>query len=355
MLRIKKNRYFSFLQLFRFLALFSLVIQLVVISYNHFSGYFILDDFRHFIFKLIIGTGLSIVAAFLMVYPDLWMIRFLNSFATWNKKVFIRIVLQAGFIIIIASIIAIIFTIFSNWLFAYYRDSLQNVIINNILIFAIVNLVLVIILEAWIYFIESKRAKQEAQTLKEELSQIKFEVLKSQINPHFMFNSLNVLSGLIGKDTQKAQQFIDEFSYIYRYVLESIEKPVATLEKELEFVRSYLFLQQIRYGSSLSWSIKIPSEILSLYMPPLSLQVVLENAIKHNIINKNKPLHIDLYNEDLFLFIRNNIQLKISAGKSTGLGLKNLAKRYALISDVEPVFYVDTKHYIARLPLIKTE
>lgn len=206
-----------------------------------------------------------------------------------------------------------------------------------------------------------KRTKEltEANTqllkVQKENLQSQFEVLKSQINPHFMFNSLNVLSGLMSKDIGKAQQFIDEFSHIYRYVLETLEQPVVTLEKELDFMRSYLFLQQIRHGNDLSWSVKIPSALLKWVLPPLSLQVVLENAIKHNIVNESKPLKIDIFSEETTLIVRNNIQPKISAVASTGLGLKNLVKRYGLISKFEPVFFVETGYYVAKLPLIETE
>jgi two-component system, LytTR family, sensor kinase len=206
-----------------------------------------------------------------------------------------------------------------------------------------------------------KRTKEltevNTQLLKvqKENLQSQFEVLKSQINPHFMFNSLNVLSGLINKDIGKAQQFIDEFSHIYRYVLETLEQPVVTLEKELDFMRSYLFLQQIRHGDDLSYSVKIPSALLKWVLPPLSLQVVLENAIKHNIVNESKPLKIDIYSEETNLIVRNNIQPKISAVASTGLGLKNLVKRYGLISKFKPVFEVETGYYVAKLPLIETE
>ncbi len=206
----------------------------------------------------------------------------------------------------------------------------------------------------------AERTKQltEANTqllkVQKENLQSQFEVLKSQINPHFMFNSLNVLSGLINVDVAKAQLFIDEFSQIYRYVLETIEQPVVTLNKELEFMRSYLFLQQIRYGEPLTYSVHIAGEQLQLLVPPLSLQVLLENAIKHNIVNESKPLKIEIYSEGDFLFVKNPVQPKIS-GTSTGLGLKNLVKRYALISKLEPKFQVENNNYLAKIPLIKID
>lgn len=191
--------------------------------------------------------------------------------------------------------------------------------------------------------------------VQKENLQSQFEVLKQQVNPHFLFNSLNVLSSLISKDTSKAQQFIDEFSQIYRYVIETIEKTVVTLSKELSFVRSYIFLQQIRYGENLFFTVNLPSDLLKLYMPPLSLQVVLENAIKHNIVNESHPLHINIFHNNYWLIVSNSIQPKISMGKSTGLGQKNISKRYALISDKEPTFQVVNNQYVVKLPLLNIE
>ncbi len=279
----------------------------------------------------------------------------MNRIAPWGKNIFKRIPLQLGLTVIIAAIIATFITLFANWIKAYTDHEVVSIVISNVLIYIVVNIVVMAIFEGWILFIERAKAKQIADSLQTELSQIKFEVLKSQINPHFMFNSLNVLSGLINKDVKKAQQFIDEFSMIYRYVLETIEQPVATLGKELEFMRSYLFLQQIRYGENLTYSVNITADLMEMFLPPLSLQVVLENAMKHNIINESKPLHIEITDEALTLIVKNNIQPKISKGISTGLGLKNLIKRYALISDLVPEFKVETNHYIAKLPLIKIE
>ncbi len=201
---------------------------------------------------------------------------------------------------------------------------------------------------------ELTKTNTELLKVQKENLQSQFEVLKSQINPHFMFNSLNVLSGLINSDVAKAQLFIDEFSQIYRYVLETIEQTVVTLGKELDFMRSYLFLQQIRYGESLTYSVDIIAGQLQLLVPPLSLQVLLENAMKHNIVNEEKPLKIEIYSKGNFLIIKNPIQPKIS-GTSTGLGLKNLIKRYALISKLEPEFKVENNYYIAKIPLIKVE
>ena len=202
---------------------------------------------------------------------------------------------------------------------------------------------------------ELTEANTKLLKVQKENLQAQFEVLKQQVNPHFLFNSLNVLSGLIGKDTGKAQLFIDEFSQIYRYVLETIEKTVVTLGKELGFVRSYIFLQQIRYGENLNFTVNLPSKLLKLYMPPLSLQVVLENAIKHNIVNESHPLHINITHTETWLVVSNSIQPKISMGNSTGLGQKNMVKRYAIISELQPTFEIINNQYVVKLPLLNVE
>jgi len=349
------NNFFPFNRLLKFLIGLAIGVQIIVILYNHLSGYFILDGYVHFFTRLLRGSLLSLLAGFLIAYPDLVVIHYMNKIAPWGKNIFKRVPLQLGLTVMIAAIIATLITLLANWISVYTDHDIASIIIVNVLIYMVVNIVVMAIFEGWILFIERAKAKQMADILQTELSQIKFEVLKSQINPHFMFNSLNVLSGLINKDVKKAQLFIDEFSMIYRYVLEMIEQPVATLGKELEFMRSYLFLQQIRYGENLTYAVDINADLLEMFLPPLSLQVVLENAMKHNIINESKPLHIEISTEELTLVVKNNIQPKISKGVSTGLGLKNIIKRYALISDLVPEFKVVTNYYIARLPLINTE
>jgi two-component system, LytTR family, sensor kinase len=348
------NTTLSFRKLLLFILFLAIGIQVIIITYNHFSGYYVLSGMQHFLLRLLRGILLSIAGGFLIAYPDLFFISYLNKVAPWGIKLIKRIVLQFLFAIALAIIISFLVTLFANFI-KPYTEGLQNVIINNALIYGVVNILTMAILEGWISFIEERRARQLADNLQAELSQIRFEVLKSQINPHFMFNSLNVLSGLIDKDINKAQLFIDEFSSIYRYVLETIEQPVASLGKELDFARSYLFLQQIRYGKNLSYSINISADLLNMMLPPLSLQVVLENATKHNIINEVRPLKIEILNEGFLLVVKNDIQPKISQGRSTGLGLKNLMKRYSLITRLTPEFTLDTSYYIAKLPLINPD
>jgi len=343
-----------FEKLFKLLVLFSITLQVIIISYNHLSGFFHLTGVRDFLARLIFSSVLTTIAAFLIAYPDLFVIRYLNRHFSWNKRIIERVIIQIITTVIIGIAVSTFITLFAHWLDSYEED-LVEVLISNAMVASVVNFILVIILEAWIFFNESKQAKIKAEDLEKELSQIRFEVLKSQINPHFMFNSLNVLSGLIDEDVNKAQQFLDEFSLIYRYVLETIDKTVVTLGEELRFARSYIYLQQMRYGENLIFNVNLPADILHRFMPPLSLQVILENAMKHNIVSDAQPLTIEIFNDPNGLVIKNNIQSKLSKGRSTGLGQKNLFKRYALISNLTPKFLVEANHYVVKLPIIKSD
>jgi len=354
MLKESPRRHIPFRKLIWPVIGFSALIQLVIISYNFSTGYIRIESPWEFFIRVGYGTLLTTPIGLLIIYPDIFIIRLLNNKFGWNRKVVLRIVAQLVFTVAIAAVLATLLTLLA-YAINPYTDELARVITINCMIAAVVNIILMAALEAWFFFRENRQSKQKAEKLEQELSRIRFEVLKSQINPHFLFNSLNVLSSLISQDTRKAQQFIDEFSLIYRYVLETIEKKVVSLSDELEFTRSYIFLQQIRYGENLVFGINLDAGLMDRWLPPLSLQVVLENAIKHNVIGGNQRLHVDIFAENGWLVIRNNLQRKISSGKSTGVGLVNLTSRYELISREKPSFKVEDGYYVVKLPLILSE
>ncbi|MCA1801460.1 MAG: histidine kinase [Rhodothermaceae bacterium] len=343
-----------FASLFRLLLGIAVSVQLVIITFNHFSGYYTIEGTSDFITRLLNGSVLSLIAAFLLAWPDLVIIKRLNSTLPWDRHPLMRIIVQIPLAAFLAVLVSTLITLLSDFI-GGYPEGLMPVLVKNAIIFAVCNIMLMMILEAWIFYAEGSLSRQRAEELERELSQIRFEVLKNQINPHFMFNSLNVLSGLIGRDTDKAQRFIEEFSSIYRYVLETIEQPVVTVNREIDFARSYMFLQQIRYGENLIFTVDLPAEVLDGYLPPISLQIVLENAIKHNLVSPGQPLRIDVTHGPGSLVICNNVQLKISSGVNTGLGQKNLLKRYALISERVPEFRMGATHYQVILPLIQGE
>jgi PAS domain S-box-containing protein len=208
----------------------------------------------------------------------------------------------------------------------------------------------------------AERTKQltEANTqllkVQKENLQSQFEVLKQQVNPHFLFNSLNVLTSLIKVDPDLAESFTERLSKVYRYVLENKEKDLVSLSTELEFLNAYLFLLEIRFMKKLYVEIKVDRSYYDYQILPIAIQLIIENAIKHNTFSKAQPLKIEIFVDDQQqLNILNNLSLRETRIASTGVGLENINRRYALVSDHKPEFIKTAEHFIARLPLLKPD
>jgi hypothetical protein len=332
-------------------ATVAVTFQAIIITYNMFTGYIHVAGPLNFMVRLVYGSLLSTLMGLMVTWPDYRIIVLLNRTLPWSRKPLVRVPLQFLAAVATGSVVGIIGTL-TAYLINPYTDELPHVLLVNAMILSVINLMAMASLEAWIFFREGRISRQKAEKLEHELLKSRFEVLKTQINPHFLFNSLNVLSELVYTDPAKAEEFIGEFASIYRYVLETIEKPVVPVESELEFARSYLFLQQIRYGSTLGFTVSLDASVLPMLIPSLSLQTVLENAIKHNVVDAANPLTISVTAEAGCLVIRNNLRKKVASRPSTGLGQANLVQRYGLIGPEKPRFTLHNDEYIVHLPLI---
>ena len=180
----------------------------------------------------------------------------------------------------------------------------------------------------------------------------KFESLKSQLDPHFLFNSLNVLTSLIGENPYKAEKFTTQLSKVYRYVLEQRNKDLIPVLEEIKFANTYMELLGMRFEDAVKF--EIPSSITNknLKIVPLSLQLLLENAVKHNVVSSSKPLTIRIYEQDNYLIIENNINPKQAIGQGTKVGLRNIADRYGLITDKNVIIENNNKIFKVSLPLL---
>ncbi|WP_299683112.1 2TM domain-containing protein [uncultured Tenacibaculum sp.] len=197
----------------------------------------------------------------------------------------------------------------------------------------------------------SQETKQQQIVAKTETA--KFETLKSQIDPHFLFNSLNVLTSLIGENPNQAEKFTTKLSKVYRYVLEQRNKELIPLEEELKFAKTYMELLQMRFEDALEFEILTNVTTSDLKIVPLSLQLLLENAVKHNVVSSSRPLQISIYEENGYLKIKNNINPKEAIGKkSTKVGLQNIADRYGLISNERVHIENNNKTFTVSLPLL---
>lgn len=193
-------------------------------------------------------------------------------------------------------------------------------------------------------FEKLERAKAEAE----------LEALKSQIDPHFMFNSLNTLAHLIKKDPGKALQFNENLSDVYRYILMNKDRELVQLKEEIEFLNNYYALLRLRFGKGVRLSINGSGEYDQFLIPPISLQILLENAVKHNKIDEKQPLRIDLQLTDSKLVFSNRLRLKRLKGKTPRIGLKSLSERYKLITQKEIEVHAADDIFSVSLPLLKT-
>jgi len=198
-----------------------------------------------------------------------------------------------------------------------------------------------------------KKSILETEMLRRENIESQLEGLKSQVNPHFLFNSLNTLAYIIPEDPIRGVTFVQKLSKVYRYILEIRDKQLISLEEELKFLHSYNFLLKERFGDNLTISVEVPDELKDCQMVPLSLQILFENAIKHNIISKEEPLFIELWGENCRVVVRNNLQRKQQPMRSTRLGLQNIKNRYAYFTQEEVVISEADGYFTISLPLIK--
>ncbi|MBN2667423.1 MAG: histidine kinase [Bacteroidales bacterium] len=196
--------------------------------------------------------------------------------------------------------------------------------------------------------------KLEYEELKREALQRQYESLKNQLSPHFLFNSLTALKVLIQDAPDKAQNYVNSLSKALRYTLQSNEKQLVTLQEEMEFMHSYIYLIRMRYDTNLIVNHEIDESLLLFMLPPLTIQTLVENAIKHNEISKRKPLKIDIVTtEKESLFVRNNIQKKYTEESGTGLGLTNLSKQFEILIGKEIIITKTDKSFTVEIPLIK--
>ncbi|MCD8267649.1 MAG: histidine kinase [Parabacteroides sp.] len=199
---------------------------------------------------------------------------------------------------------------------------------------------------------KSQQVLVENQQLRAENLLNQYEALKSQLNPHMLFNSLNTLRSLIRETPDKAQSYLQELSRVLRYTLQENECQSVTLREEMDFVRAYLYLLEMRYEDNLAFDIRIGQEAETRMLPPMSVQLLIENAVKHNEISNRRPLVVHIHAAGDSLTVSNPIQPKLTASGGTCIGLANLAKRYRLLFKKEIEVREDNNTFIVTIPLI---
>lgn len=251
-----------------------------------------------------------------------------------------------------------IITIFGLALWLYFSD--ENQTSSSHLPFAVTATVIVAILITNLYeifYLNSEQADivRRAEQLNLAKTNAELTALKNQIDPHFIFNSLNTLSYLISSNPADARLYNDTLAKVYHYILFNREKNFVLLREEIEFVSNFFFLLKIRFGDAINMIVQIDNlQSEELYIPPISLQILLENAIKHNELNCNTPLTIDVQVTSFAVIIKNKILKKMYSSASTGSGLANLDNRYKLLTSKNIIVYKDADCFTVKLPVLNT-
>ncbi|HEY0744837.1 MAG TPA: histidine kinase [Chryseosolibacter sp.] len=205
---------------------------------------------------------------------------------------------------------------------------------------------------AIVFFMEKlKKTQLEAEQLKQLTTEAQFAALRAQINPHFLFNSFNVLSSLVYRDPDASFKFISQLSKVYRYLLDSHDSKVVSLRDELVFLQSYIYLLTMRFGDTIVIENRISNEA-GIMVPPAVLQMLIENAIKHNVVSRKNPLTITLFIEGQYINVSNSMLEKDVKEESGGVGLRNIADRYRLLTDHAVKITKTEKEFLVQLPIL---
>lgn len=235
-----------------------------------------------------------------------------------------------------------------------FPDSAKNAFMLTSVVIGVIVSITILSVEVGVQFFNHwKTSLVEVEKYKTESVQAQLQNLKNQVNPHFLFNNLSVLSSLVYKDQDKAVDFINQLSKVYRYLLDNRNSELVPLDEELKFIYSYVYLLQIRFDTNISFIIDIPPQQRRLYLPPMALQILLENAIKHNEISSEQPLRVNITGGDNQLEVKNNLQLRINHEPSSNSGLKNISERYKYYTDRPVEVIQDTQFFIVRIPLLQ--
>jgi len=311
------------------------------------GGWFLQASLWLYGFMYMMATGL------VLWYVDVVFTRYIhNSFAAYQdtvKRIAALVIKQV--LIITTSTTLIIAGIMRFPVADFYPGTTQFWLC--IVIALVITLIAMIIWEGDYIFQQWKQSLTENEKYTRLSLQSEFDILKSQVNPHFLFNCFNTLSALITEDKQKAEVFLDELSKVYRYLLRNNEDGMSTLKTELQFIRSYFQLLKTRHGEAIQMHVDTDKRYDDYMLPSLSLQMLVENAVKHNALSKNYPLHIEVFTTvGNKLVVNNNIQRRAQQAPSGQVGLKNIKMKYEILN--QPGFQVmnDGKNFTAVLPLI---
>lgn len=303
---------------------------------------------------LIFSTAL--IGALFNVEVNIALSKWLDRKLPWEQHPLKRVLVQLA-VLCLANLIASAIITVAFFSFAPLPASFEYKLVDQVLragTFAILLALIIGGIElAFSFFHHWKTKSLEAEQYKFAAAEAQIEALKAQLDPHFMFNSLNTLTELVEINSSKSLDFLKSFGQIYRYVLQTRAHESVTLREELDFADAYLFLIKTRFGAALQVKKNIEEADLEKHLPPMTLQLLLENAVKHNVLTISKPLYVRLSTDGEWLSVQNNLQLKSSKPYSSGIGLKNITERILRLTQQEPVIENGDVFFTVNIPLRK--
>jgi two-component system, LytTR family, sensor kinase len=326
--------------------LIMLVVGLIIIIYyttiNHLTG------------KDSMGYGsdavFSMLITFILYFLFRRMFGFLNDKFPWKESIKKRLIIEVPLIIVISVGTMVVFTLFWNNL--HNKSTNQVTLFMNSTIALLVSVIINLFTEGSTIFKLYKETAVSAEILKRKTLESHFETLKSQVAPHFLFNSLNTLIALIDESPKIAKDFVQHLANYYRYSMQINARETVDLETELNLVRNYIFLLTSRFGENLKIEFPQNNKEFEKHVVPLAVQLLVENAVKHNVISSSKPLTISILVGENTVAVRNNLQKKDATEISNRLGLDNIRNRYAIVCQL-PIHVNETEDYFeVKLPLL---
>ena len=277
--------------------------------------------------------------------------RLLDSRVPWERSPGKRLLIQTLSGLMIAFLLVFVLRLLVYFLFYPSRLIIFS---DEVTIFIVVFSFIIFLNLADIgYFLNERYRKSmaEMEKFRKENAEYQFEMLKLQLNPHFLFNSLNTLSSLVHEDAAKASDFVRKLSEVYRYVLDNRNRELVSLAEEMEFIRSFTYLLGLRFQGMIEFVFAVDETDMDRKIAPMTLQLLVENAVKHNVVSSQKPLMVRIFSGNSYIKVTNNFQPKADQ-RGGGMGLKNISSRYAFLSKRKVVVRNDEKIFEVIVPLI---
>lgn len=312
------------------------------------------------IFATTLGGVAMYAILFIIVYT---LSKWINSKSVLQHSMIVHFFITTGVVMVCMFLLLSLENLFYEKLWPQMNDNhplevdVRNYLVVNIVVAAFVNSIynIFFFFQKWkIEVTETNKLNVLSHQLRENALQAELEVLKLQLDPHFLFNNFSVLTQLIETDTAGAKEFLSSLSKVYRYILTTSKKDIVRLDEELKFLETYFHLIKIRHGDKIHLTIEIENIDRKMGIPPVTLQLLIENAIKHNISTHDAPLFISISSLDRDqIIIKNNVQRINIDYKSTGMGLKNINERYQLLQGKSPLIIKSESSFEVLLPLLQ--